>query len=177
MRAPKRCLTKVRRLRRVFAVIAPFPSSHMRTPPALIAFMMPASGFQTRTLQEVRTMSVKTRDQAKVVPFAPDKARQDATRTVDETGHSIVGLLQKAADMANEDCERAMGLAHRLSGQMRSVEERVRALEAETAHFRERATRAEDWLARIHHEVEQTFFHNDGTADRRGRNGPTTGHP
>jgi hypothetical protein len=122
-------------------------------------------------------MSVRTRDQAKVVSLAPDKARQDASRTADEAGHSIVGLLQKAADMAKEDCQRAMDLAHRLSAQMRAAEERVRALEAEATHFRERATRAEDWLAHIHHEVEQTFFHKDRTADRKGGNGATTGHP
>jgi hypothetical protein len=122
-------------------------------------------------------MSVRTRDQAKVVSLAPDKARQDASRTADEAGHSIVGLLQRAANMAKEDCERAMDLAHRLSAQMRAAEERVRALEAEATHFRERAIRAEDWLARIHHEVEQTFFHNPGTADRRRGNGATPGHP
>ena len=30
--------------------------------------------------------------------------------------------------------------------------------EADAAHFRDRAARAEQWLMRIHNEVEQTFF-------------------
>jgi len=60
--------------------------------------------------------------------------------------------------MAKEDCSRAMDLAHKLSFQLRASEERVRELEAEAAHFRDRATRAEAWLLRIHNEVEQTFF-------------------
>src|SRR5262245_31298914 len=37
-------------------------------------------------------------------------------------------------------------------------EERVREAEAEAAHFRDRAARAEAWLVRIHNEVEQMFF-------------------
>src|SRR3954468_12966519 len=59
---------------------------------------------------------------------------------------------------AKEDCARAMDLAHKISFQLRASEERGRELEAEVAHFRDRATRAEAWLLRIHNEVEQTFF-------------------
>jgi len=70
----------------------------------------------------------------------------------------IVAMLQKAADMANEDCKRAMDLAHKLSFQLRASEERLREAEAEAAHFRDRAARAEAWLVRIHNEVEQMFF-------------------
>lgn len=73
-------------------------------------------------------------------------------------GRTIVALLQKAADMANEDCKRAMDLAHKLSFQLRASEERLREAEAEAAHFRDRAARAEAWLVRIHNEVEQMFF-------------------
>jgi hypothetical protein len=77
---------------------------------------------------------------------------------VDESGHSILGMLQKAAGMAKEDSARAMDVAHKLSRQLRAVEERTRETEAEAAHFRERAQRAEAWLERIYGEVEQTFF-------------------
>jgi hypothetical protein len=34
----------------------------------------------------------------------------------------------------------------------------LREAEAEAAHFRDRAARAEAWLVRIHNEVEQMFF-------------------
>ena len=92
-----------------------------------------------------------------IVPFAPTpKAPPEVT--ADESGRSIVALLQKAADMAKEDCARAMDLAHKLSFQLRASEERLREAETEAAHFRERAARAEAWLVRIHNEVEQTFF-------------------
>jgi len=94
-----------------------------------------------------------------IVPFAPTpKWQQDTGATADDSGRTIVALLQKAADMANEDCKRAMDLAHKLSFQLRASEERVREAEAEAAHFRDRAARAEAWLVRIHNEVEQMFF-------------------
>jgi hypothetical protein len=94
-----------------------------------------------------------------VVPFAlGPKAHPEVA--ADESGRAIVAMLQKAADMAKEDCARAMDLAHKLSFQLRASEERLRDAEAEAAHFRDRATRAEAWLVRIHNEVEQTFFQN-----------------
>ena len=94
-----------------------------------------------------------------IVPFAPTpKGQQDTAAVVDDSGRTIVALLQKAADMANEDCKRAMDLAHKLSFQLRASEERLRDAEAEAAHFRDRAARAEAWLVRIHNDVEQMFF-------------------
>ena len=94
-----------------------------------------------------------------IVPFAPTpKGQPDANVVADDSGRTIVALLQKAADMAKEDCARAMDLAHKLSFQLRTSEERLREAEAEAAHFRDRAARAEQWLLRIHNEVEQTFF-------------------
>ena len=105
-------------------------------------------------------MSVHDSDKpTTIVPFAPaPKGQPEANIVADDSGRSIIALLQKAADMAKEDCARAMDLAHKLSFQLRAAEERARELEAEAAHFRDRAARAEAWLRRIHNEVEQTFF-------------------
>jgi hypothetical protein len=101
-----------------------------------------------------------------IVPFAPTpKAPPEVT--ADESGRSIVALLQKAADMAKEDCARAMDLAHKLSFQLRASEERLREAETEAAHFRERAARAEAWLVRIHNEVEQVFFQKQERDNRQ----------
>ena len=112
---------------------------------------------------------------ATVVPFAPTPKGQQPEVVADESGRTIVALLQKAAEMAKEDCARAMDLAHKLSFQLRASEERGRELEAEVAHFRDRATRAEAWLLRIHNEVEQTFFSKKSVSRARlhGRSLPT----
>ncbi|HKA79597.1 MAG TPA: hypothetical protein VKD43_06160 [Xanthobacteraceae bacterium] len=103
-----------------------------------------------------------------IVPFAPTPKPQSDV-VADDSGRTIVALLQKAADMAKEDCARAMDLAHKLSFQLRAAEERLREAEADVAHFRDRAARAEQWLLRIHNEVEQTFFQKK---EREARNPP-----
>jgi hypothetical protein len=114
-----------------------------------------------------------------VLAFAPKKDRPGPTEghapptvVADDAGHSIIALLQKAADMAKSDCDRAMSLAHKLSLQVRAVEERVhdsearakaaeeraRGFEAEANYFRDRAARAEKWLLRIQTEIDHRLF-------------------
>jgi len=108
-------------------------------------------------------MSVQAPERsASVVAFAPKKGHPDAAMLADDAGHGIIALLQKAADIAKQDCERAMDLAHKLSSQLQAAEERAREFEAQAMHFRDRAARAEDWLAHIHSQVEKTFFRPPG---------------
>jgi hypothetical protein len=78
----------------------------------------------------------------------------------DDAGQHIVALVQKASDVAKADCQRALDLAQRVSSELRAVEERARELQAEANHFRDRAARAEEWLARIESEIQGTFFRN-----------------
>ena len=118
-------------------------------------------------------MSVQTLERSdSVVAFAPKKGHQDAAMLADDAGHRIIAMLQKAADTAKQDCQRAMDLAHKLSSQLRAAEDRARELEAEAIHFRGRADRAEDWLAHIHSHVEKTFFRPPG-----GKNDPLAASP
>jgi hypothetical protein len=80
---------------------------------------------------------------ATTVSFAPIlDGPSDANIVADDSGRAIVALLQKAAEMAQGDCARAMDLAHKLSSQLQVAEGRASALEAEAAHFRNRAARA-----------------------------------
>jgi hypothetical protein len=107
---------------------------------------------------------------ATIVPFAPmPKGQVERNIVVDDSGRAIVALLQKAAEMAKDDCARAMDLAHKLSFQLRAAEERARELEEGVAHFRDRATRAEAWLLRIHDEVEHTFFQKKDRDSRQAQ--------
>jgi exonuclease VII small subunit len=98
----------------------------------------------------------------KVIPFAPSKTFRPEMREqgdpVDRSGEAIIELLQQAAETANSNCDRAMELAHKLSQQLRSAEERIRELESDTNHFHDRAQRAEKWLARIYKDIEDKFF-------------------
>jgi hypothetical protein len=113
----------------------------------------------------------KSETPASVIAFAPkkgsanstmlaDDAGQHATTAADDAGQHIIALVHKASDVAKADCQRAMDVAHRLSSELRAAEEKAREFEAEANYFRDRAARAEEWLVRIHTEVQQTFFQN-----------------
>jgi hypothetical protein len=94
-----------------------------------------------------------------VVPFAPKLNRRSETGdTLDRAGQAILGLLNKAASAAEANCQQAVEMANKLSGQVRAAEGRIRELEAQVRHHQDRADRAEKWLYQISVEVEQNFF-------------------
>jgi hypothetical protein len=66
-----------------------------------------------------------------VIEFAPKGGPRSHSTLVEEAGEAIIAKLQKAADLSNENCDRAMKLAHKLSMQLRAAEDRINQLEAE----------------------------------------------
>jgi len=109
----------------------------------------------------------------KVIPFAPslrEQHRQTDSDPLDRSGHAIVAMLQDAVDVAKQNCERAMDIAHKLSLKLREAEDRIAQLEGDIRHYQERAAReqeraarAEQWMHRIHSEIEDRFFKDGGT--------------
>jgi hypothetical protein len=100
-----------------------------------------------------------------VVPFAPKLNRRSETSdTLDRAGQAILGLLNRAASAAEANCQQAVEMANKLSGQVRAAEGRIRELEAQVRHHQDRADRAEKWLYQISVEIEQNFF---GRGDSR----------
>jgi hypothetical protein len=83
----------------------------------------------------------------RLVKFSP---KQQSGISADETGQAIIAQIRKAAELANENCDRAMALAHQLAMQLRAAEDRITQSGAEVALFRDRAARAEGWLQTIH---------------------------
>jgi hypothetical protein len=90
-----------------------------------------------------------------VIKFPP---KQQSANPADEAGQAVIAQIRKAAEIANENCDRAMALAHKLAMQLRAAEDKIMQLEAEVAVFRDRATRAEGWLQTIHSEIEQKLI-------------------
>jgi hypothetical protein len=90
-----------------------------------------------------------------VLKFAP-KQKEDTQ--LDDAGNAIVTKIRTAADLAHEDCDRAMALAHKLSMELRAGEDRTHQLEAEVEMWRGRATRAEQWLRIIQKEIEEKLI-------------------
>jgi chromosome segregation ATPase len=92
-----------------------------------------------------------------VVQFAP-KQKQGELEPIDQAGHALVGLLKEAADISKDNVQRAMTMAHRLSIELRSAEDRISELKAEVERLESRATRAEQWLGTIKKEIEDTLI-------------------
>ena len=93
-----------------------------------------------------------------VVRFAPQQKRRGEFEPIDRAGHAVIALLQKAADIAEENTQRAMTVAHRLGLELRTAEDRIRELEGEVERLESRATRAEQWLGTIKKEIEDTII-------------------
>ena len=103
-------------------------------------------------------------DSESVIPFAPAASSADGVDQVDEAGQTILGLLHKAAGVAEANSQHAMEMAQKLSHQLRAAEDRIAELEAEVGMFGEKADRAEQWLHRVYTEIEDRFLRQD---DRR----------
>jgi hypothetical protein len=85
----------------------------------------------------------------------------DASDSLDAAGRTILGLLHRAADVADANSQRALDMAHKLSVQLRAAEAQIKQLEEDAQYHQERADRAERWLQHISAEFEQRFFDAD----------------
>ena len=103
-----------------------------------------------------------------VIPFARSTqgARDDNTQ-LDRAGQTILQLLNKAADVAEQNSRHAIDTAQRLSHQLRATEGRIAELEAEVEAYRQQADRAEQWLHKVYTEIEDRFLDRDKNARRR----------
>jgi predicted lysophospholipase L1 biosynthesis ABC-type transport system permease subunit len=98
------------------------------------------------------------------IPFATAPKAVNSDDLLDQAGYIVIGMLEQAAAVAAQNCQHAVDVAQKVSLKLRAAEDRVKDLEAETAHCQERAARAEQWLMRISREIEQRFL--DAKADR-----------
>ena len=90
--------------------------------------------------------------------FAPKEKALASVSALDDAGKAIVTQIQRAADLASADCDRAMSLAHKLSMELRASEDRMHQLEVEVELWRGRAARAEQWLRIIQKEIEEKLI-------------------
>jgi hypothetical protein len=111
-------------------------------------------------------------DDPEVVPFAGARngAAPGKDDQLDKAGQTILQLVAQAAGVADENSRQALGMAQKLSDQLRAAEDRVAELESELAAYQERAERAEQWLHRIYGEIEERFLQQSDS--RRTVNGP-----
>ncbi len=115
-----------------------------------------------------KSAAMNQRAPEKVIPFAPSpreqqqQQRQNDGDPLDRSGQAIVSMLQDAVEVAKQNCERAMDIAHKLSLKLREAEDRIAQMEGDVRHYQERAARAEKWMHRIQAEIEDRFFNDNG---------------
>ena len=93
-----------------------------------------------------------------VLKFAPKEKAPNRVAQLDDAGQAIVAQIRTAADLAKEDCDRAMSFAHKLSMELRAAEDRTQKMAREVEHWRDRAARAEQWLQTIQQEIEEKLL-------------------
>lgn len=109
-----------------------------------------------------------SRSSPEVIPFA--QAAQSAHGDpLDKAGQTILQLLNRAADVAEENSRHAIDMAQKLSHQLHAAEDRIAELEADIAAYQERADRAEQWLHKIYTEIEDRFLGQAEHARRGAR--------
>jgi hypothetical protein len=86
------------------------------------------------------------------------KQKRRVDNPIDQFGDVIVVMLQKAAELLNDNCARSRAIANELSRQLQATEDRINELETEIERFRNRAFRAEAWLQRLQREIEEKLI-------------------
>ena len=107
-------------------------------------------------------------DLESVIPFAPaaKNAASGGADQLDKAGQTILGLLHKAAGVVGANSQHALEMAQKLSHQLRAAENRIAELEAEVGMYQDKADRAEQWLHKVHTEIEDRFLRQED--GRRG---------
>src|SRR3954468_7185483 len=103
-----------------------------------------------------------------VLKFAPKEKAPNGVAQLDDAGQAIVAQIRTAADLAKEDCDRAMSLAHKLSMELRAAEDRTQQMAREVEHWRDRAARAEQWLRTIQQEIEEKLLTRRSSSGAEG---------
>jgi|ERR1700704_2793441 hypothetical protein len=85
--------------------------------------------------------------------FAPKQKPSQKGDPIEEAGDAVIALLREAVNSSNENVDRAMTMAHKLSIQLRAAEDRIAQLQDEVEGLQRRVTRAEQWLETIKIEI------------------------
>ena len=102
-----------------------------------------------------------------VIQFARSaQGARDENTQLDRAGETILQLLSKAADVAEQNSRHAIDAAQRLAHQLRTAEDRIAEFEAEVEAYRQQADRAEQWLHKVYTEIEDRFLNQERNTRR-----------
>jgi hypothetical protein len=109
-------------------------------------------------------------DSKSVIPFGTgcENASSYDADQLDKAGQTILGLLHKAAGVAEENSRYVLDTAQKLSDQLKAAENRIAELEVEIEIYQEKAGRAEQWLRRVYTEIEDRFLRQNDSRRESG---------
>ena len=90
-----------------------------------------------------------------IPPSSTDKGNTDK---LDAAGHSILQLIGNAAGITEEYTRDVLKAAEKVASELHAARDHIAELENELAASRDRADRAEQWLHKVHMEIEERFL-------------------
>jgi hypothetical protein len=116
-------------------------------------------GSNSQRNAEPAAINQRSIDVPEQVPeFAPKKKGCIDDDPLEQSGLAIVAMLQKAANLSDDTCERAEARADELSRDLRAAEDRINQLARKIEYFQDRADSAERWLQLIRKEIEEKLI-------------------
>jgi hypothetical protein len=104
-----------------------------------------------------------------VVQLAPvSKKTATGVDQLDSAGQTILQLLNKAANVAEQNSKRAVDMAQKLLHELRAAQQRISELEADVAAYQNQAERAEQWLHKVYTEIEDRFLQQGRSRAQNG---------
>jgi threonine aldolase len=89
------------------------------------------------------------------------KAAATGVDQLDSAGQTILQLLNKAANVAEQNSKHAIDMAQKLAHELRAAQQRISELEAEVVAYQNQAERAEQWLHKVYTEIEDRFLRQE----------------
>jgi uncharacterized protein YlxW (UPF0749 family) len=80
---------------------------------------------------------------------------------LDSAGQTILQLLNKAANVAEQNSKHAIDMAQKFSHELRAAQQRISELEAQVVAYQNQAERAEQWLHKVYTEIEDRFLRQE----------------
>jgi outer membrane PBP1 activator LpoA protein len=94
------------------------------------------------------------------------KAAATGVDQLDSAGQTILQLLNKAANVAEQNSKHAIDMAQKLAHELRAAQQRISELEAEVVAYQNQAERAEQWLHKVSIQKLKIAFCSKGKAAR-----------
>jgi threonine aldolase len=95
------------------------------------------------------------------------KAAAPGVDQLDSAGQTILQLLNKAANVAEQNSKHAIDMAQKLAHGLRAAQQRISELEAEVVAYQNQAERAEQWLHKVYTEIEDRFLRQERSGTLR----------